>query len=145
MPYTTLHVGRMAGGTALNIVPNRCEVEFEIRNLATDDPDRLVEALRADARQIAGAARERASEADISIEVENSYPGLGTPPDAEVVAFVKSLTGANGTTKVAFGTEGGLFSARLGIPTVVCGPGSMAKGTGPTNMSARSSSRGATP
>ncbi len=131
VPYTTLHVGRLSGGTALNIVPNRCEVEFEIRNLAADDPDRLVEGLRADAARIAAAARERAAEADIRIEVENSYPGLGTAPDAAVVAFVKSLTGANATTKVAFGTEGGLLSERLGIPTVVCGPGSMAQGHRP--------------
>jgi acetylornithine deacetylase len=48
-----------------------------------------------------------------------------------VVNFVKGLTGANGTMKVAFGTEGGLFSARLGIPTVICGPGSMAQGHKP--------------
>ena len=45
--------------------------------------------------------------------------------------FVKSLTGSNATTKVAFGTEGGLFSTRLGVPTVVCGPGSMAQGHKP--------------
>ncbi|MEM8842112.1 MAG: M20/M25/M40 family metallo-hydrolase, partial [Pseudomonadota bacterium] len=45
--------------------------------------------------------------------------------------FVKSLSGANGTIKVAFGTEGGLFDTRLGIPTVVCGPGSMAQGHKP--------------
>ncbi len=131
VPYTTLHVGRMAGGTALNIVPNRCEIELEIRNIAADDPQPLVEAIRADAARIAEAARRQAPEADIRIEVANSYPGLGTPPDAEVVAFVKSLTGANGTTKVAFGTEGGLISQRLGIPTVVCGPGSMAQGHRP--------------
>ena len=48
-----------------------------------------------------------------------------------MVNFVKSLTGANGTFKVAFGTEGGLFDARLGIPTVICGPGSMAQGHKP--------------
>ena len=48
-----------------------------------------------------------------------------------MVSFVKSLTGANGTTKVTFGTEGGLFDADLGIPTVVCGPGSMAQGHKP--------------
>lgn len=44
---------------------------------------------------------------------------------------MKSLTGANSTSKVAFGTEGGLFDTRLGIPTVVCGPGSMAQGHKP--------------
>jgi len=131
VPYTTLHVGRMAGGTALNIVPNHCQLDFEIRNLAADDPEALIATLRSDAARIAEAARARAPEADIRIEVRNTYPGLGTAPDAAVVTFVKSLTGANGTTKVAFGTEGGLFSERLGIPTVVCGPGSMAQGHRP--------------
>ena len=48
-----------------------------------------------------------------------------------MVKFVKSLTGANGTMKVAIGTEGGLFAARLGIPSVICGPGSMAQGHKP--------------
>ena len=133
VPYTTLHVGRMVGGTALNIVPNRCEVEFEIRNLAADDPDLLVEALRADARQIAGAARERASEADIRMEVENSYPGLGTPPDAAVVAFVKSLTGANGTTRWLSGPRAGSSRRGSGSRRSSAGRGRWQKGTGPTN------------
>ena len=53
-------------------------------------------------------------------------PALDTAPDDEVVAFVKSLTGANATTKISFGTEGGLYQQRLGVPTVVCGPGSIA-------------------
>jgi len=44
---------------------------------------------------------------------------------------VQGLTGANGTIKVAFGTEGGLFSERLGLPVVICGPGSMAQGHKP--------------
>jgi acetylornithine deacetylase len=48
-----------------------------------------------------------------------------------VVRFVQSLTGANGTIKVAFGTEGGLFAAHLGVPVVICGPGSMAQGHKP--------------
>ena len=48
-----------------------------------------------------------------------------------MVRFVKGLTGANGTMKVAFGTEGGLFDQRLGVPTVICGPGSMAQGHKP--------------
>lgn len=58
----------------------------------------------------------------------NRYPPLDTPKGAEVVRFVQALTGADTTMKVAFGTEGGLFSRDLGVPTVVCGPGSMAQG-----------------
>ena len=48
-----------------------------------------------------------------------------------MVRFAKSLTVANHTNKVAFGTEGGLFSKQLDIPTVVCGPGSMMQGHKP--------------
>ena len=53
-------------------------------------------------------------EAAIDIDITNSYPPLSTNKDAEVVSFVKSLTGLNATTKVAFGTEGGLFSSTAG-------------------------------
>ena len=70
-------------------------------------------------------------QASINIEITNTYPPLGTAKDAEVVDFVTSLTGKNATIKVAFGTEGGLFSTELGIPTVVCGPGSMDQGHKP--------------
>lgn len=131
VPYTTLHVGKIAGGVALNIVPNRCELDFEIRNLAEDDPAELLERLAEKAAEIAASAREIAPEADIRIEMVNAYPGLATRADAEVVNFVKSLTGANDTIKVAFGTEGGLFAERLAVPTVVCGPGSMEQGHKP--------------
>ena len=131
VPYTTLHVGRIAGGGALNIVPHSCELDFEIRNLAQDNPAEILEKLRQAADLIALSARNVASEANIEIEVFNTYPGLDTPPSAPVVGFVKSLMGANGTIKVAYGTEGGLFDQSLGVPTVVCGPGDMAQGHKP--------------
>jgi acetylornithine deacetylase len=129
VPYTTLHVGRVAGGGPLNIVPHRAEVEFEFRHLAEDDPAALTAEIEAAAAEVVRAAAD--PDAGIEIATFMDYPGLGTPPDAAVVGFVKGLTGANGTIKVAFGTEGGLFAARLGTPTVVCGPGSMAQGHKP--------------
>jgi len=129
VPYTTLHAGRLEGGVALNIVPNRATMEFEIRALAEDDPAAIVAALRADADAIVAATGD--PDARIEMEIFNTYPGLSTDKASEAVAFVKRLTGANGTIKVAFGTEGGLFAERLGVPVVVCGPGSMAQGHKP--------------
>ncbi|OJU51571.1 MAG: acetylornithine deacetylase (ArgE) [Mesorhizobium sp. 61-13] len=131
IPYTTVHVGKMNAGVALNIVPNLCQIDFEIRNVAADNPEHILDGLRAEAARIADAAKPIAPEAAIDIEVFNTYPGLDTPAASQAVAFVKSLTGANGTIKVAFGTEGGLFSRDVGTPTVVCGPGSMAQGHKP--------------
>jgi acetylornithine deacetylase len=71
-------------------------------------------------------ARARFDGAKLTFEPLISYPALDTAADAEVVAFVKSLIGANATTKISFGTEGGLFQQRLGVPAVVCGPGAIA-------------------
>ncbi len=131
VPYTTLHVGKMSGGVQVNIVPNHAVADFEIRSLAGEDTDALIAELRARAGALLAPLHADFPEAAIRIDRQWDYPGLGTPPDAAVVNFVKSLTGANGTIKVAFGTEGGLFDARLGIPTVICGPGSMAQGHKP--------------
>lgn len=131
VPYTTIHAGKMQGGVQVNIVPNTCVIDFEIRSLAEDDPDALIARLREAAEAIVAPLRADFPEAAIKVERLWDYPGLGTPTDAGVVNFVKGLTGANGTMKVAFGTEGGLFSQALGIPTVICGPGSMAQGHKP--------------
>lgn len=131
VPYTTLHVGKMSGGVQVNIVPNHAVLDFEIRSLAGEDVAALIARLEAEAQAIIAPLRADFPEAAITVERLWDYPGLGTPSDAAVVNFVKGLTGANGTIKVAFGTEGGLFDQRLGIPSVICGPGSMAQGHKP--------------
>jgi acetylornithine deacetylase len=133
-PYSTVHVGTIRGGTALNIVPNRCEMAFEIRHLAEDDPEALLARLEAAADALTAETEEGCG---VAIEVVNRYPGLATPIASDAVAFVKSLTGANATHKVAFGTEGGLIDERLGVPTVICGPGSMAQGHKPDEFVTR--------
>ena len=129
--YTTLHAGKMSGGVQVNIVPNMAVVEWEIRSLAEEDVPALIARVQAGADAVVAPARAAFPEAEIRIERLWDYPGLNTRTDAEVVRFVKGLTGANGTMKVAFGTEGGLFEAGLGVPTVICGPGSMAQGHKP--------------
>jgi acetylornithine deacetylase len=128
IPYTTLHAGLITSGVALNIVPDHAVVTFEIRNLAADDPEAILHRLRRAIAPVIAVARKRAAEADIVFKVINSYPGLDTSLDEAVVAMVAELTGRDERIKVAFGTEGGLFSQRLGIPAVVCGPGSMEQG-----------------
>jgi len=131
IPYTTLHVGRIEGGVQLNIVPHEAFIDFEIRNLAEDDPQDIIRTIETRIAPIIEKAQELAPEAAINFTITNTYPGMNTDPQAEIVALVKSLTDANTTIKMAFGTEGGLFSRDLGIPTVICGPGSMDQGHKP--------------
>ncbi len=125
IPFTTLHVGVIHGGPVLNIVPSRCSVELEIRNLPSDDADAIVTGIRADAAAIGREVGRDDADIGIDLEVTNEYPALETPADSPVVELAAALTGERERIRVGFGTEGGLFSQVLGIPTVVCGPGSI--------------------
>ncbi len=101
-------------------------IRFEFRNLAEHDPDSIIEEIKAYART-GLEPRMQAVQPDTGIDfVEvTDAPGLNIAADEEVVTFVKSLAGRNDHIKVAFATEAGLFRERVGIPTVICGPGSI--------------------
>ncbi|MCR8923156.1 acetylornithine deacetylase [Dasania sp. GY-MA-18] len=124
--YTTLHTGKIAGGTALNIVPKQCTFDFEIRNIPGQDPQPLFERIQQFAiTELEPQMKKLDASCGFEFEQLSGYPGMFTPADAEVVNFVQSLSDVQGLKKITFGTEGGLFTQRLGIPTVVCGPGNI--------------------
>jgi len=131
IPFTTIHVGRINAAQALNIVPNLCTVNFEIRHPASDDPLKILEGIKIQAKELAEKAKLKFPTVEICFDILNSYPALDTPVDSQVVKFVQSLLKTDQTSFVAFGTEAGLFSSEVGIPTVVCGPGSMNQGHKP--------------
>lgn len=119
IPYTTLHVGKISGGTALNIVPNSCIVDYEIRHLAEDQSQKIQE-------KILNCIEDEFHHT-IQVEEINQYPGLKTSPTVQAVAFVQALLPPQTTTQnISFGTEGGLFQDALHCPVVVCGPGDIA-------------------
>ena len=126
VPFTTGLTTIVTGGTANNIVPERCEVEFEFRGISTDDPTALCQEIVAEARATIEPAMQAADPATgIDFVDVVAYPGLETPADAEIVRLAKRLSGRNGHFKAAYGTEAGLFQAIAGIPSVVIGPGSI--------------------
>lgn len=124
VPYSTVHVGKMQGGEALNIVPDRAELTFEYRHLVADTPQSLRARIEDAAQRVAKPYQAAFPDARIEVEEYMSYPGLNLSERDDVVALAQRLAQSNTTTKVAFGTEAGYFH-RLGIPAVVCGPGSM--------------------
>ena len=122
-PHHTSGVGRIEGGTQLNIVPNRCGFEFEFRTLPGEDPLRFVCEIERFARErVLPELRATAPEAEIRFEEILAYPGMAPPPESDFTRLLRELTGTVRPTRVAFGTEGGCFAAR-GIPALVCGPG----------------------
>ena len=124
-PYTTLSVGTIGGGAAVNIIARDCAFEWDLRSLPDDDPEALK--TRIDAF-IAGnlLPRMRASYSGASVETETvvAVPPLVPVADSPAEALARRLTGANTTRTVSFASEAGLYQ-RAGIPAVVCGPGSI--------------------
>jgi acetylornithine deacetylase len=136
-PYSTLHVGVIHGGTALNIVPRECRLDFEIRNIPSQNADDLLQALFDRAQSLTRVARRRFPEAGVSIEIINRYPGLLTPSSSPAVLRVQRLAGDHSAGKLSFGTEGGLIHERLGVPTLVCGPGDILQAHRPDEFVAK--------
>jgi acetylornithine deacetylase len=131
VPYATVSTGPIRGGVSLNIVPDECVFEVEIRVLPGQEADGVQERVTAAARRLTGEMRERASEAGIAVERTTAYPGLGGGPNASAARQVARLAGAGDGLAVDFGTEAGLLQQALGGPVVVCGPGDMAQGHRP--------------
>lgn len=126
--FTTAHVGLIQGGEQLNIVPEHCRFDFEFRALPSVDVDALVDEICGYAeRELLPEMRAKQPAADFTFEKISAFPGLDTDPGDPIVVLAKRLAGRNDHGKVAYGTEGGLFSVDGGIPTVVCGPGAIAQ------------------
>lgn len=119
IPYSTVHIGKIHGGKALNIVPNECVVDYEIRNIAQDHASTLQQAIQSHPCLAS-------VEKFVHIDEINQYPGLMTSPTAQSVKWLQALLPPQTTVgKISFGTEGGLFVQQLDCPVLVCGPGSI--------------------
>ncbi|WP_158895563.1 MULTISPECIES: acetylornithine deacetylase [unclassified Pseudomonas] len=130
-PFSTVQTGLIGGGQALNIVPQDCTFDFEIRALPAQDPYQVIHQLQAHAEAtLLPAMRAISGQSAIRFTELSSYPGLDTAIESEAADWIAQFCGSREFGTVAFGTEGGLFAA-AGIPTVVCGPGSMAQGHKP--------------
>ncbi len=138
VPHSTFHVGHIEGGTALNIVPNACHFEFEIRNLPRQALETLAHEVRHFAdRRLLPEMRERHPQSDIRFDELSDYPGLHTDPASLVADFARQVNpAAQFADPVSFGTEAGLFN-EIGIDCLVCGPGSIDQAHKPDEFVAR--------
>ena len=123
-PYSTVHVGVIEGGTAKNIIPRRCAFQWETRLLPTADPAYVPQRFEAFAQRLEPAMRAVAPETGIATETVNQVPGLAPEHDSPAEILALHLANANSTHAVSYCTEAGLFQ-QIGIPAVICGPGSI--------------------
>ena len=126
VPFTTVHVGTIKGGTALNIVPRDCEFKFEFRYLPFDDPDALYREITDYASRFLPEMHAVARDAGITFDELSALPGFDTGADSEIAALGRCCNHGTAVNKVSFGAEASLFHD-AGIPSILCGPGHIAQ------------------
>jgi len=124
VPYSTLSVGTIHGGTATNIVPNLCEFTFDYRNLPHMTQDDILAPIQAKVAELNAQMQARAPETGIELIQSVGVPAMTDSDSDELQSLIAALTGDDERHKVAYATEGGQFT-NAGIPTIICGPGSI--------------------
>jgi acetylornithine deacetylase len=106
------------------VVPRDAEFRYEFRNLPTADADHMQREIAAFAARTEVAMKKVAPEAGFRFENICEVPSFLSSADEPITRLAQRLANEQRTTLVAFGTEAGIFK-NSGIPTVVCGPGSI--------------------
>lgn len=123
-PYTTLHVGKIAGGTAHNITAKDCNFSISFRCVPDEDVNALAEAYKAKVAEIEAEMQAIVPETGIDLVQYFQIPGLKPETDGVAETIARGITGDNANHVVSYGTEAGQFQDR-GFSSVVCGPGSI--------------------
>ncbi len=126
-PFSSVHVGKIDGGTALNIVPKKCQFIWEIRDLPGEDVDKILGDYLAFSEELVVEMRKVSDEAGIQTRRVNFVPTFQSSQSVEgdeLISLSMKWAGHNNVGAVSYGTEAGFFE--LGdCPTVICGPGSI--------------------
>jgi acetylornithine deacetylase len=133
VPYSTLSTGVIRGGIAANVVPKDCVFQFDLRTLPQAKPDALYQEIRAYAERLAAEMRAIDAGAGIDLQWVSQTVGLAAAESDAIVQWAMQLSRNPTVGKVSYGTEAGLFQ-KMGVPTVICGPGDIAEAHRPNEF-----------
>lgn len=133
-PFSSIHVGLIEGGTALNIVPRQCRFMWEIRSLPGVDADAIIDRFAAYAdEKLLPRMKAVAEESDIVTVQSHMIPPFLARDQSPAEMLALKLTGRNAAEAVSYGTEAGLFE-NADLATIVCGPGDIAQAHQPNEF-----------
>lgn len=125
-PFSTVVAGIVAGGSAVNIIPDLCRLSFEVRSVPGVAPQDLSAMVIEELNAATSSAKMEGRALSASWQELASYPALAPTQDADFVALMERLSNETAIQSVSYGTEAGLFQA-AGIPSIICGPGSITR------------------
>ncbi len=133
VPYSTLSTGLIRGGIAANVIPKDCEFHFDMRTLPQASPDALYQEIRGYAETLAKEMQAVDPQSGIDLVWASQTVGLAASESDAIVRWAMQLSRTTSVGKVSYGTEAGLFQ-KMGVPTVICGPGDIAEAHRPNEF-----------
>jgi len=124
-PWSTMQIGIIRGGEAINIIPEHAFMDIEARAIAGVSPDDLLQPII-----------DQATAVGLSSEKLSSYPPLAMKEGSDLAVLMETLSGKPSLAAVSYGTEAGLFQ-EAGIPTIICGPGDISRAHKPEEFLTR--------
>jgi len=119
-PYSSLQFGVVSGGQAVNIIPDRCTADIEVRTISGISPIALLEPVKQQLLSL------RADGFEVHWHELSAYPALSLAGDSALSQLMVELTGQETLAAVSYGTEAGLFQ-QAGIDAIICGPGDIGR------------------
>jgi acetylornithine deacetylase len=133
VPYSTISTGVIQGGIAANVVPKDCNFQFDLRTLPQASPQALYDEIRAYAEGLAREMQATDPASGIDLKWVSQTVGLAAAETDKIVQWAMQLSRNPSVGKVSYGTEAGLFQ-KMGVPTVICGPGDIAEAHRPNEF-----------
>lgn len=123
-PYPTINIGKIQGGLAVNIIPENCELEFEIRDTPNLNTGKIIDKIKVFLKKTEKEMKEKNKKCSVNFKILNNFPPLETNEKKKIINLALEKLKSNSISTVSFGTEAGVFN-KVGFETIVCGPGSI--------------------
>lgn len=128
--HSTCQAGVVRGGAAVNIIPDSAEINYEARAIPGIDPRSLSRSIIDHIEALNAAASASGRDLSATWRETSCYPALPPCEDSSFIGLMERLSGKKSVQAVSYGTEAGLYH-QAGIPSIICGPGDIARAHGP--------------
>lgn len=117
VPFVTLNVAQVAGGAAVNVIPERCVLDVGLRLLPGMAREPVLRRIRERVADVLGVE-------PFEFEMVNESPPMLVEGTAEIFQACCAMVDQSGEHTIAYTTDGGWFQ-QAGLECVVFGPGSI--------------------
>ncbi|MGE4350995.1 MAG: acetylornithine deacetylase [Bdellovibrionales bacterium] len=125
-PYSSINIGIFNGGTAANIIAEKCTLEWLYRLHPNDDDEELITAYQKMIEESIRPVLAPFAHASVKTDELTRIPPFQAPKNTHAEQFMIQRTGKGAPVAVSYATEAGIYQS-ITPSVLICGPGSIGK------------------